>query len=74
MVEEGTALTACCPPGRATPARECGIGEVGMVCDANGVAVEEFEPFRREREVCSAVCARDPGARQQIRDCQENDG
>lgn len=69
-VEEGTALTLCCPPRRATPARQGWIGNIGLVCDVEGVKVEESEPVCREEEGCSAPFARGPGAHQHVRACQ----
>lgn len=70
------ALTQYCPPRRrrATPAQKCGIGEVGVVCDVDGVEVVELESLCREEEVGSAVCARDSGSRQRSRNCQESSG
>lgn len=71
MVEEGTgmALTSCCTPKLTkTPARQHRASEVGAIRDVDGVEVEEFEAFCREDEVDDpTVCARDPAARQQIR-------
>ncbi len=73
-VEEGTALTLCCAPRRATPARQTGVGEVRMVCDGDGVAMQECAVCCREEEGGSAACARGPGARQETRQCQERKG
>lgn len=61
-----TALTLGCPARGATPTRQRRLGEVGVVCDVDGVEAKECEVFCREEEVCSAVC-REGAAYQQIR-------
>lgn len=77
-VDEGTALTlCCCAPRRATPARQAGVGEVGTVCDGDGVEMmEECAVSCREDEedVGSAAWARGLGARQEVRQCEDRKG